>query len=290
MPKLKTTAGELDLRAAQRSTRRDIGQSACWWFEGEIKTPLIVLVHGFRGDHHGLSLIAAAIEKYDVLIPDLPGYGKTPALEGEHNLDNYAQWLIGLISELDGEVVVLGHSFGSLIVATAISKGLSAKAVVLENPITSRASEQTDSANRLARWFYKFTSKLGSTGSMLLRSPIIVRSMSMVMATSKNPRLRSFIHSQHSNYFSNYQSDRVAQEGFLAASSGSVLDHAKAFLMPTLLIAGERDSIAPLAGQLLLQDAIPGSILEVMPKIGHLTHYEAPTEVALLIENFVASL
>jgi pimeloyl-ACP methyl ester carboxylesterase len=286
----KTTAGELAQRANQRSARKDIGTTAGWWFEGDSKTPLIILIHGFRGDHHGLSLIAASITKYDVLVPDLPGYGKTPMLQGDHDLENYANWLIELVSKIDREVIVLGHSFGSLIVATALSKGLSAKAIVLENPITTKSLDQKDLANRLARFFYKTTSKLGSLGSVLLRGPAMVRGMSMVMATSKNRKLRSFIHTQHSNYFSNYQHDRVAHEGFLAASSGNVLEHASAFRMPTLLIVGEKDSIAPLAKQIELQKQIPGSTLEVMPKVGHLTHYETPTEVAALIESFVDSL
>jgi pimeloyl-ACP methyl ester carboxylesterase len=286
----KTTARELAQRANQRSTRQDIGTTACWWFAGDSKTPLIILIHGFRGDHHGLSLIAASIAKYDVLVPDLPGYGKTPMLKGEHNLANYADWLIDLISKIDKEVIVLGHSFGSLIVATALSRGLSAKAIVLENPITTKSLDQKDLANRLARFFYRATSKLGSLGSVILRGPAIVRGMSMVMATSKNRKLRSFIHTQHSNYFSNYQHDRVAHEGFLAASSGSVLEHASAFRTPTLLIVGEKDSIAPLTNQIELQKQIPGSTLEVMPKVGHLTHYETPTEVAALIENFADSL
>lgn len=287
---LKTTAPELALRARQRSTRKDIETTACWWFEGTGKTPLIILIHGFRGDHHGLSLIAAAIEQYDVLIPDLPGYGKTPMLESEHSLENYADWLIDLTNRVQREVVVLGHSFGSLIVATAISKGLKAKGIVLQNPIASRASEQKNPANQLARFFYRATAILGTPGSLLLSSPLIVRGMSMAMATSKKPKLRSFIHTQHANYFSNYQNDRVAQEGFLAASSGNVLDHAANFDVPTLLIAGERDSIAPLANQLVLQKAIRDATLEVLPKVGHLTHYETPTEVASLVEQFADSL
>lgn len=286
----KTTPKELAQRANQRSARRDIGTTAGWWFEGESKTPLIILIHGFRGDHHGLSLIAASITKYDVLVPDLPGYGKTPMLEGEHNLENYADWLIDLVSKIDKEVIVLGHSFGSLIVATALTRGLRVKAVILENPITTKSTDQKNLTNRFARFFYKTTSKLGAPGSLLLASPAIVRGMSMVMATSKNPKLRSFIHAQHSNYFSNYQQDRVAHEGFLAASSGNVLEHVSAFRVPTLLIAGEKDSIAPLANQIELQKQIPGSILELMPKVGHLTHYETPTEVAALIESFADSL
>ena len=50
---------------------------------------------------------------YEVLIPDLPGYGKTPELK-KHDLESYADWLINLVDQIGPDVVVLGHSFGSL--------------------------------------------------------------------------------------------------------------------------------------------------------------------------------
>ena len=37
----------------------------------------IILLHGLRGDHHGLEELAKLLEKkgYKVINPDLPGYG-----------------------------------------------------------------------------------------------------------------------------------------------------------------------------------------------------------------------
>jgi pimeloyl-ACP methyl ester carboxylesterase len=32
------------------------------------------MIHGFRGDHHGLQLFADALPEYRVIIPDLPGF------------------------------------------------------------------------------------------------------------------------------------------------------------------------------------------------------------------------
>jgi pimeloyl-ACP methyl ester carboxylesterase len=82
----------------------------------------------------------------------------------------------------------------------------------------------------------------------------------------------------------------VAHEGFAAASASSVLDFANEFKIPTLLIAGERDLIAPLANQIKLQKMIAGSSLEIIPSVGHLTHYESAAEVGLAIDNFLGEL
>lgn len=279
----KTPTPELMAMAQSRANRSDVGTTATWHYKGV--GPTIVFVHGFRGDHHGLSAIAGALDDFNVVVPDLPGYGRSPVFAGEHNLESYARWLIDFVAELGGNPYILGHSFGSLIVAKAHELGLKAPATVLLNPITTTASDTF--AGKVAAGFYK-VGKLGRAGSHLLRSALVVRGMSIGMATTKDFGLQSFIHNQHLTYFSNYLEDRVAQEGFRAANSSNVLNHAQTLPKQLLVIAGEKDIIAPLAGQLKLQRATSAR-LETLP-VGHLTHYEAPNEVALLTREFLASL
>jgi pimeloyl-ACP methyl ester carboxylesterase len=289
MPYLKLPAPVLAELAAKRGYREDIGATAVWHYPGQNSKGTLLFIHGFRGDHHGLSASAGAMVDYDVLIPDLPGYGKTAELES-HDLESYGRWLLGLVSKIGPDVVVLGHSFGSLVVSQAVSQGLVAKAIVLQNPITTRSDQQKDFANRLARGFYAFAIAMGKLGSAFLRSWLVVQVMSVAMTTSKSAKLRGWIHGQHQRHFSTYRSDRVAHEGFAAASSSSVLDFASAFKLPTLLIAGEKDLIAPLANQSKLQSMIPGAKLEIMDGVGHLTHYESAAEVAAAIDKFLGEL
>lgn len=289
MPVLKLSAPALAKLAADRAIRQDIGSTAVWRYPAKEPKGRLLFIHGFRGDHNGLSASAGALIDYDVFIPDLPGYGRTPEL-ARHDLASYSRWLIELTSELGPDVVVVGHSFGSLVVSKAISDGLVAKAIVLQNPITTRSSEQKDLANAVARSFYSGAIALGRLGSALLRSWVVVRVMSIAMTTSRSPRLRSFIHGQHHKHFSTYRSDRVAHEGFATASSSNVLDYAADFKLPTLLIAGEKDLIAPLANQVKLQGLIAGSTLEILPGVGHLTHYEVAAEVAMAIDKFLGEL
>lgn len=277
----KTPTPELMRLAQARGQRRDVGKTATWHYSGS--GPTIVFVHGFRGDHHGLSAIAAALDDFNVVIPDLPGYGKTQPLEGVHDLAAYAKWLVEFITDLGGEPYVLGHSFGSLIVAKAHELGLKTPATILLNPITTTAASTP--AGKLAGMFYKIGT-WGRPGSYLLKSAMVVRGMSIGMATTKNLKLRSFIHEQHLTYFSNYLEDRVAQEGFSAANSSNVLDYAASLPKDLLVIAGEKDIIAPLAGQLKLQK-LTGATLETIP-VGHLTHYESPNEVAVLVRGFLS--
>lgn len=281
MQVLKSSAPDLMELARSRGTRSDVGNTATWQYPGPGRT--VILIHGFRGDHNGLSAIAGALPDHHVVIPDLPGYGKSPALAGEHNLENYAHWLTEFVTNFENPIV-LGHSFGSLIVSKSWGLGMQQPTILL-NPISTTQGDSV--GGKLASFYYRLGS-IGALGSALLRSTLIVRAMSMVMATSWDLKLRSFIHDQHHRYFSNYRSDAVALEGFQAASAGNVLDYIDKAPGQLLLVAGAKDSIAPLTGQLELQRRT-GAELRTLD-CGHLTHYEAPFEVGLIVSEFAREI
>jgi pimeloyl-ACP methyl ester carboxylesterase len=57
-----------------------------------------------------------------------------------------------------------------------------------------------------------------------------------------------------------------------------------------LLVAGERDEVAPLAGQFELLESFPDARLDVIPRVGHLIHYETPDAAAHAIRAFLTDL
>jgi len=280
---LKSSPQSLFRLASLRLKRKDVGTTATWHLgDGG---PKVLLVHGFRGDHHGLLGVAGALPQVRFTIPDLPGFGKTPALDSEHNLENYGGWLVDFVKSSGEYDLVLGHSFGSLVVASALSQGLGIDKVALQNPITTRASESQSAANRLADRYYARGSREGSN---LLASQLVVRGMSIALAKTKNPGLRRFIHKQHSSYFSVFESNQTVAEGYRAASTGNVLDFAQALPKKLLAIAGDKDVVAPLAGQLKLAQET-GADLRVISGVGHLTHYERPSEVAGHLSEYLVA-
>ena len=273
-----SSAPDLVSHARLSARRSDIGSTACWYFGDGAER--ILLVHGFRGDHHGLEAIAGAISGFQVVVPDLPGYGKTPALSDVHSLTNYANWLAELTTEVK-PTLVAGHSFGSLVVAAASSQ-LNTKKLALINPVATVAAEQRDFANRVARGFYRVAGT--RLGRPLLRSSIAVQAMSSSLATSSDRALRGWIHQQHHRYFSSFASDAVALEGFEAATRNSIADYR--LRLPTLMIAAERDQISSVADIKLIAANLDDAQVEVLPSVGHLLHYEQPAQVAALIEQF----
>jgi pimeloyl-ACP methyl ester carboxylesterase len=280
---LTNPPAELFALAEARSTRADVSETAVWTLSGNQQR--VLFIHGFRGDHHGLQAVGGALADLTVVSPDLPGFGKSAVLE-QHNLSSYSDWLIDFYNFTGPYDLVVGHSFGTLVVAKAISSGLSTKRVCLINPITTRGSTSKALGNRFAEIYYRI-GKNKILGSWLMSSGLVTRSMSIGLTKTKNRSTRRFIHEQHSRYFSSYKSTRVAIEGFQAANSGSVFDYADALTGPILLIAGSQDVVAPISEQRRLSETLPNSQLLVLDKVGHLSHYEKPVEIAIAITKFL---
>lgn len=265
------------------------------WQYGAPEGPTLILVHGFRGDHHGLQgiaqALAAAAPELRVIVPDLPGFGETPAVPArEHNIALFGEWLRAFAdAAAPGGFAILGHSFGSLVVGAALAGGLSPERAILINPISAPALEGPQALlTQLAIGYYRAADLLPERAARgLLGNPLIVRVMSEVMAKTRDRELRSWIHGQHASYFSSFADPSTLLQAFRASVSHTVAEFAPAFTVPTLLIAGDRDDITPLAKQLELQHRIPGASLRILPGVGHLVHYEAVAEAVAEIAGFL---
>lgn len=265
------------------------------WQYGAPEGPTLILVHGFRGDHHGLEGIAVRLAEQApelrIVVPDLPGFGETPAVPGRtHDIALYGEWLRAFAAAAAPTgYATLGHSFGSLVVASALDGGLDPRRTILINPISAPALEGPQALmTQLAIGYYRAADLLPDRAARgLLGNPLIVRVMSEVMAKTSDRELRAWIHAQHGAYFSTFSDPRTLLEAFRASVSHTVPESARAFTAPTLLIAGERDDITPLAKQLELQHRIPGAQLVILPGTGHLVHYEAVSEAVDAITEFL---
>ncbi|KNC17775.1 hydrolase [Arthrobacter sp. RIT-PI-e] len=251
----------------------------------------LVMVHGFRGDHHGLLRLVEELPGYRVVLPDLPGFGQGAELPGTHDVAAYARFVAACADRFaPGPRVLLGHSFGSVIAAEAAARDPRlAPVLVLVNPISSPALEgPSRTASRIAEAYYVAADRLPEpAGRALLSHPGIVRLMSVFMARTRDPVLRRWIHAQHAAYFSAFASRRVVLEAFRASITGTVRDSADELRMPVLLIAAEKDPIGPVESQRHLAASLPDATLEVLPAVGHLVHYEKPREAALLVQRFL---
>ncbi|WP_051297604.1 alpha/beta fold hydrolase [Brevibacterium album] len=264
----------------------------------------VLLIHGFRGDHHGLSLIAHELRGHDAFVPDLPGFGRTPPPPEGLSLDFYAAHIAALarsLTETTGSAPLLvGHSFGSILAAHAlarqpdISPGLGLLSPIVVPALQGSAGFLT----QLTRLYYAVGRALPErAGSALLAHPLIVRAMSEVMATTRDRRLRAYIHHQHALHFSDYADRAALAQAYEVSIRHTVAEAAPGLAQahrPVLLVAGDADLIAPVTAARDLRTELSDSGLDVslteLPGAGHLIHYERPAETAAALASFAARL
>lgn len=281
----------------QHHTMTVAGNSVHYWEYPATVHPAnartIVMVHGFRGDHHGLERVVELLPEHRIIMADLPGFGLSPALaEGRHDVPGYGSFLADFLDSLDlgPDTVLLGHSFGSIVVSHFVADHPGRiYPLILVNPIASPALEGPKGImTKLAVFYYFAAAKLpNSLGFALLRSKAIVHIMSVTMAKTRDKALLAFIHGQHHAYFSAFANRDMLLESFQASVSGTVREVAAKLTLPTLLIAGELDEIATLPHQHKLAQMLPDAELVVIEGVGHLIHYETPEPAATAITDFL---
>jgi pimeloyl-ACP methyl ester carboxylesterase len=290
-------AQHVELLAANPPRRHSVSvlgtETVYWEYGPHDGATTLVVAHGFRGEHHGLEPVVVRLGGIRVVSPDLPGFGESePFANREHGIPDYAAWLTAFVRELglEGDAVVLGHSFGSIVASAAVAGGLKTPKLVLVNPIAAPALEGAGGfLSRLTQGYYWAGRVLPERlGRGLLSNWLVVRFMSITLAKTRDRALRRWIHGQHHAYFSRFATRESVSEGFTASISNDVSMFAASIEVPTLLIGADHDPIVPVAAQRRLETLFPDARLTVLEGVGHLIHYERPVEAARAIADFVA--
>lgn len=273
----------------------------------------VLLVHGFRGDHHGLEIIAnyllKLIPNVSIISPDLPGFGRSADLPesapGEDSIDAYVAWLQDFVERtnpLGLPLHVVGHSFGSILTsAFAAAHPASLALLSLINPISEPALEGSQRvASRLASLYYRAGAALPEKiGYPLLRSQLITRASSEVMMRTKDRAMRRFINGQHAAYFGSFGSRRGVLSAYEASITHTAAEYAAAIRVPVQMLVAEDDDLGTpetaraMYATLTSRDLPATSTgarerLDMIPEVGHLIHYETPHLAAELIADFAA--
>jgi pimeloyl-ACP methyl ester carboxylesterase len=206
-----------------------LGSDTHYWVYGpDDASVTIVIAHGYRGEHHGLEPVIAQFEDVRFIGADMPGFGEsTPLTDVDHSVAGYAAWLGAFMTAiaLDGDTIVLGHSFGSIIAAYGIANGLiSTPKLILINPIAAPATEGPNGVlTKLTVWFYAFSMRLPERiGRWFLDNWFVVRFMSVSMAKTRDRVLRRWIHDQHHQYFGRFADRQTVVDAFNASVSTNV--------------------------------------------------------------------
>ena len=295
------SSAELMAIAQQRVVKKSLeidGVRADYWFypstsENPAVARNIVLVHGYRGDHHGLEAFSGGLTAFNVYAPDLPGFGTSEPMKKKHDLNNYAKWLLLFSKELQLEKpIAIGHSFGTLVVAAAQAKEKFANALVFINAVGGGGVKGVAAfLLNFIKFYYWFAHVIPEAlGLKMLKARILVDSMSNFTTKSKDKVLRAWIKEQHNLHFNSFSDSQVVWESYIASISNTITPFLPEIKEPILFIAAELDEITPVSSVVQMSEEMPNAQMHLVLNCGHLVHYEAAEETLVVINSFLSKL
>ncbi len=256
-----------------------------YWEKNPNKPETILLLHGFPGNHGGLLDLARGLDDYRLIIPDMPSCGESAPLNGQHSLDKYVSWLDLFFKEIGlNKVKIIGHSFGARLALSfssqypeRISKAVLITPVLrVEGFIAQLAALEYLIADKLPNglkkpWLYNKLYR--QAGNLIIYKSSGPERRKKLIADSNREldRLNPQISIDMFNDF--YQSDLYA-----------LADKIK---NPALVIAGDRDEIAPWKSVKELADRMPGADFKLVSNAGHVVVLEKPKTTAGLIRAWL---
>ncbi len=219
-----------------------LGSEVSYWTYGPESGRTILMVHGFRGNHVGLEKIIAGLDRYHVIVPDLPGYGlSTPMTERAHDVDGYSAFIEAFMAEMNlVRPILLGHSFGSIIASNiAVTRPDLVSELVLVNPIAVRPNVGINRpVSKLVEAYYWLSTHLpASMADRVVGSKTFNRLMSLTLAKTHDPATRKAIYRHHLSDLDFVQDRRVIAESFADSLTRTAADDAERISSRTLLVA-----------------------------------------------------
>jgi 3-oxoadipate enol-lactonase len=228
-------------------------------------TPL-VLLHGFPLDHHLWDDVVPLLEDtFDIIVPDLRGFGNSTMINAPHSMDDYASDIASLLNHLNiQKAAIVGHSMGGY-VALAFARlypervsGLG----LISSQVLADAPERKEGR-------YKSAADVDSKG---------IGSVVEAMAPkfTNDERLQAYARA------SMERQQPAAYIGALKAmaervDSSSLLS---SFQFPVVIVHGDADALIPIDRAREVKAALPQAHLMEIPGVGHMPMMEAKEKTA----------
>lgn len=202
-----------------------------------------------------------------VIIPDLPGFGKSDLPPNAWNLNNYCSFVEDFvlnIPELSGDFYLLGHSFGGALAAKfAIKHPQKVRKLFLVSAACIRKKT-------VKKWYLARISKIFKIFSFLPFYDLARRAFYKFIVGK-------------SDYL---QVNGVMKEAFLKVVSEDLSQHLSFVKVPTVIIWGEKDNTTLLEDAYFINKKIENSKLVLIPGVGHDLNQKAPEVLSQEILKF----
>lgn len=238
--------------------------------------PPLLVIHGELGVPGWLESFAHLAEYYDVIVPSLPGYGRSTRPDWIMGVHDLAAWVAWFARDVDIQtpVNVIACSLGGWVAA------------------------------EIATVAPQFFNKLVLVGAMGIK-PDRGEIFDYFLESGPTGLRRAFHRPEQSSEFVRYwgqelspqDADLVEQHREMTCRiawkpymHSLTLRHLlPAIRTPTLLVWGREDAITPVDAGEIYRRAIPQSRLAVVENCGHMPEIEKPAEFAGIVRDFLAA-
>lgn len=234
--------------------------------DGQSNIPLLLL-HGWGSSLESWKRVAETFERAGkkVIIPDLPGFGKTQEPPRPWSVSDYIRFLENFLEKLHvSKFALAGHSFGGQVaIAFAAQHQTDPNLRTLFLLAAARVMRRKKLRIKIFRIVTKF-------GNLAFTVPILAP-------------LRSFVQkvwykfTGERDYYVATPRMRKTMKRVLNEEVGARLT---AISIPTLILWGKNDEVTPLEDAYIIQKNIRGSSMHIFENINHDLNFKVPDELA----------
>ncbi len=222
----------------------------------------VLLIHGAGMSARSWGdTIESLSRNVDVLAIDLPGHGASDPID-EVTVERYVDATITLLTNFGiGPVFVAGHSLGgSVALALASSRPDLVKGLIL-----------VSTCAKIPRDNNPMKALLGALPAPLRRMLFFTTARSMLFGVAApGDAVQIALNELRDCPPETIKKDVAAAEAMDLESAAQQLG------MPTLILCGTADMVTPMRLSERLHQLVPGSQLEIAPRVGHMLPLEAP--------------
>ena len=243
----------------------------------------VVLLHAFPVHAQMWAAQRAALaDGWRVITPDLPGFGRSPRLEGEPSLDLVADAVVTTLDDLGLERVTLGGlSLGGYVAMAVLRRHPDrVDALVLAD---TKASADPDAARANRE-------RIAATVVDERSVRVLLTDVLPNLVGKRTKRRRGEVLRAVTDMVRTADPDAVAWIQRAMAARPDSFDVLRAATVPTLVLVGDEDELTPPAEAQAMVDALPDARLVTLEASGHLSAVEVPEAVTFAIRAFLDDL
>jgi 3-oxoadipate enol-lactonase len=245
--------------------------------------PALLLVHGFPFDHTVWRHQLAALSRWRRIAPDLRGAGAStaPAAADGYSMERYADDLVAVLDALGVEsAAVCGLSMGGYVLFELLRRHPERVRAVILAGTRPDADSAEGKRNRAALADLAEREGQDAVAERLL--PRLVAPQTAATQPEVVEQVREMAR-------------RWSVPGLVGALRASrdrpdSTDTLRGVRVPTLVLVGSDDAVAPPAVARAMADLVPGAQYQIVPAAGHLAPLEQPLATTRLLADFLSAL